>query len=118
MNAYSSGDVVPHPLVADAGEGFVRRHALGILGHALHSPGEQHLSQSQFSLEVTWTYPLSWTIWTNQSKVLISVRPPDARVAVLPGLGVGAVEVTRHGRHAEAGLAVLGQRTFKQTRYK
>ena len=46
MNAYSSGDVVPHPLVADAGEGFVRRHALGVLGHALHSPGEQHLSQS------------------------------------------------------------------------
>ena len=114
MNAYSSGDVVPHPLVADAGEGFVRRHALGVLGHALHSPGEQHLSQSQFSLEVTWTYPGPITA----KYLLIIVRPPDARVAVLPGLGVGAVEVTRHGRHAEAGLAVLGQRTFKQTRYK
>ena len=107
MNAYSSGDVVHHPLVADVGEGFVRRHALGVLGHALHSPGEQHLSQSQFSPGLT-----------NHSKVLIIARPPDACVAVLPGLGVGAVEVTGHGGHAEAGLAVLGQRTFKQTQCK
>ena len=65
------------------------------------------VSQSQFSLEVT-----------NHSKVLIIARPPDAGVAVLPGLGVGAVEVTGHGGHAEAGLAVLGQRTFKQTQCK
>ena len=61
------------------------------------------VSQSQFSLGLT-----------NHSKVLIIARPPDAGVAVLPGLGVGAVEVTGHGGHAEAGLAVLGQRTFKQ----
>ena len=61
------------------------------------------VSQSQFSPGLT-----------NHSKVLIIVRPPDAGVAVLPGLGVGAVEVTGHGGHAEAGLAVLGQRTFKQ----
>ena len=65
------------------------------------------VSQSQFSLGLT-----------NHSKVLIIARPPDAGVAVLPGLGVGAVEVTGHGGHAEAGLAVLGQRTFKQTQYK
>ena len=65
------------------------------------------VSQSQFSLGLT-----------NHSKVLIIARPPDACVAVLPGLGVGAVEVTGHGGHAEAGLAVLGQRTFKQTQYK
>ena len=47
MNAYSSGDVVHHPLVADVGEGFVRRHALGVLGHALHSPGEPITVQSR-----------------------------------------------------------------------
>ena len=65
------------------------------------------VSQSQFSPGLT-----------NHSKVLIIVRPPDAGVAVLPGLGVGAVEVTGHGGHAEAGLAVLGQSTFKQTQCK
>ena len=65
------------------------------------------VSQSQFSPGLT-----------NHSKVLIIARPPDACVAVLPGLGVGAVEVTGHGGHAEAGLAVLGQRTFKQTQYE
>ena len=65
------------------------------------------VSQSQFSPGLT-----------NHSKVLIIARPPDAGVAVLPGLGVGAVEVTGHGGHAEAGLAVLGQRTFKQTQCK
>ena len=38
MNAYSSGDVVHHPLVADVGEGFISPHTLCVLGSALGGP--------------------------------------------------------------------------------